>query len=85
MCVVLQVFRDTVVCHHLYHRLLLLDVRRDLVCHAHLCLAYVLQSLGHHSPAAVRQNLLLPHGHLVDPLHPHCGHPGYSSGVLGVI
>lgn len=72
-----QVFRDAVVCHYLHHRVLLLDVRRDLVCHAHLRLAHVLQGPGHHSPAAVWQNLLLPHGHVVHPLRPHCGHPGY--------
>lgn len=72
-----QVFRDTVMRHHLHHRVLLPDVGRDLVRHADLCLAHVLQSPGHHPPAAVWQNLLLPHGDLVCPLRPHCGHPGY--------
>lgn len=37
-----QIFRDAVVRHHLHHRLLLHDVRCDLVCHAHLRLAHVL-------------------------------------------
>lgn len=49
----LQVIRNAVLCHHLHHRLLLADVRRDLVCDADLCLAHILQSSGHYSPAAV--------------------------------
>ncbi len=73
----LQVFRDSVMRHHLHHRVLLPDVGCDLVRHADLCLAHVLQSPGHHPPAAVWQNFLLPHGDLVHPLRPHCGHPGY--------
>lgn len=79
-----QVFGDAVVRHHLHHRVLLLDVRRDLVCHADLRLAHVLQGPGHYSPATVWQDLLLPHGHVVRPLRPHCGHPGHRWGVLDV-
>lgn len=67
--------------HHLHHRLLLLDVRRDLVCHADVRLAHVLQSSGYYSSALVGSNVLLPHGHLVHPLRPHCGHPSYRRGV----
>lgn len=77
-----QVFRDTLLCHHLHHRVLLFDVRGDLVCHADLRLAHILQSSWHHPAAAVWQNLLLSHGHLVCSLHPHCGHPGYRWGRI---
>ncbi len=64
-------------CDHLHHRVLLPDVWCDLVRHVDLRLAHVLQSPGDDPPAAVWQDLLLPHGHMVYPLCPHCGHPCY--------
>lgn len=66
--------------HNLHHRVLLSDVGRDLVRHVDLRLAHILQSPGHHPPAAVWQDLVLPHGHLVRPLHPHRGHLGNRRG-----
>ena len=77
----IQVYRDSVVCHHLQPRLLLPDVWGDLVCHADLRLAHVLQGPGHHPPAPVGQDLILPHGHMVRPLHPHCGYSSHRWGM----
>lgn len=76
-----KVHRDTLMCHHLCHRLLLAHVWSYLVCHAHLRLAHVLQGPGHDTPTTDRKDLLLPSGHLVHPICSYCGHIGYCRGI----
>lgn len=66
--------------YHFHHRVLLLDVRRHLVCYAHLCLAHVFQSPGHDAPTSIWKDVLLPPGHMVHPIYSHRGHTGHCTG-----
>lgn len=81
----LQVDRDTFMCYHLHHRVLLLDVRGHMVCYADLRLAHVFQSPGHYASTSVWKDVLLPPGHMVHSVYPYSGYTGYSRGTAAYL
>lgn len=72
-------------CDYLRHCVLFANVWSHLVCYAHLCLAHIIQSPGHHLSASVWKNVLFSPGHMVYSFHSDSCYTGHCRGEAALV